>query len=618
MKNFALTIVLIVGGMLCEAHAQIQVSRNVHLSKERPNQLQVELIMDSDPSRPGRIMACSLIDRSAKNDDPSMRAWGIIVYLTEDFGKTWKKTFEEYSLMDPTCAFGPDGTAYLQAFNLDGYLQNQTYRSADGGRTWTGPIKNIRSDRPYLVVDHTNGQFRGRIYSYGQTSGTGTLDPGPGMSGIRLHASVDGGRSFQDAVHRFSVPPRRTQAAGNGVVLSDGTLVIPFVELKEYWTADNTYQLRDSEPGRSNGRLRVVTSSDGGRSMSAAVTVADAFLDVFPWRPAAGFIPWMAADRTTGVFKDRLYVVWSDRRSGRDEILFSHSSDKGRTWSKPVVLNDDRTPEKTGAGPDHFMPVIAVNNAGAVGVYWYDRRDHADNRGWDIRFTASLDGGDTWAPNVRVSEQGNKFTSKTVWPVVLPFPPVITPGGPASIELWVSNMMLYGGDTTGIATDANGAFHLAWADNRTGVLQLWTSAVTVNGKAERNGDPVLAMYQDVTSSVRFETGGMDYNRDTSEVVVRARLKNYGTRPVAGQLKIRLLQLNSDLAVARIENADNNVKGPGAIWDFTSLLNGKPLAPGEATPSRDLRFRVSEVRMPEGPGLKFGLLKLDVRVLAKSD
>jgi hypothetical protein len=262
------------------------------------------------------------------------------------------------------------------------------------------------------------------------------------------------------------------------------------------------------------------------------------------------------------------------------------------------------------------MPVIAVNNAGVVGVSWYDRRDHPDNRGWDIRFTASLDGGDTWAPNVRVSEQPNTFTSKTVWPVNLPFPPVSSAGGPASIELWVNNMMLYGGDTTGIATDANGAFHLAWADNRTGMLQVWTSAVTVKGKAERHGDPLLATYKDVTSSVRFESGAINYNRETGEAWVRARLKNFGPQPVAGPLKIRVLQLISDLAALRIENADNDLKGPGAIWDFTQLLNGKPLAPGEATSLRDLRFRVCDVRMPEGPGLKFGLIKLDVRVLAK--
>ena len=80
----------------------------------------------------------------------------------------------------------------------------------------------------------------------------------------------------------------------------------------------------------------------------------------------------------------------------------------------------------------------------------------------------------------------------------------------------------------------------------------------------------------------------------------------------------MLQVYSDLGVARIENAENHVKGAGAIWDFTPLLNGKPLAPGEATPLRDLRFRVSDVQFPQSEGLKFGLVKLDVRVLAKGE
>ncbi|HKO42986.1 MAG TPA: sialidase family protein [Pyrinomonadaceae bacterium] len=614
MLTLTMTL-LMVSGVAVQTSAQISVSPNVHLSKELPNQLQAELLLDSDPSRPGRMMACSLLDRSTKNEDPSQRAWSVIVYLTEDYGKTWKKTFEEFGLMDPTCAYAPDGTALLQAFNLEGYLQNRTYRSADGGRTWTGPVKNIRSDRPYLTVDLSNGPFRGRVYSHGYTSGTGSFDAGPAISGIRLQASLDGGRTFEDAVQRHSVPPRRTMVPGNGVVLSDGTLVIPFGELKEYSNPDNTIQLRDSAVGTSNARMRVVTSTDGGRTMSAATTIADAYLHVYPWRPASGFISWIAADSTTGTFKDRVYVVWPDRRSGRVETMFAYSSDKGRTWSRPVVLNDDHAPVKRG---DSFMPVIAVNNAGVVGVYWYDRRDHPDNRGWDIWFTASLDGGETWSPNLRVSEKSNIFNSKTSWPVILPVLPTAPAGGPATVELWVNQMLIFGGDTTGITTDAKGSFHLAWADNRTNTLQLWTSAVTVKGKAERNGDPVLATYKDVSSSVRLETGGIDYNRETGEVIFRGRLKNVGTQPVAGQLKLRVLQVYSDLGVARIENAENHVKGAGAIWDFTPLLNGKPLAPGEATPLRDLRFRVSDVQFPQSEGLKFGLVKLDVRVLAKGE
>jgi hypothetical protein len=36
-----------------------------------------------------------------------------------------------------------------------------------------------------------------------------------------------------------------------------------------------------------------------------------------------------------------------------------------------------------------------------------------------------------------------------------------------------------GGDTAGLAADAAGVFHPLWIDNRTGIHQMWTAAVTV-------------------------------------------------------------------------------------------------------------------------------------------
>jgi hypothetical protein len=47
-------------------------------------------------------------------------------------------------------------------------------------------------------------------------------------------------------------------------------------------------------------------------------------------------------------------------------------------------------------GPDDFMPAIAVNPSGAVGVMWYDRRDKPDDLGYFVRFSASVDGGETF------------------------------------------------------------------------------------------------------------------------------------------------------------------------------------------------------------------------------
>src|SRR5207253_3154623 len=95
------------------------------------------------------------------------------------------------------------------------------------------------------------------------------------------------------------------------------------------------------------------------------------------WPPdATSGVPSIAADPGSKPFKDRVYAVWPDGRSGRQEILLSYSTDQGKTWSRPIVVNDDRPKGPT--RPDHLMPTIAVNRDGVVGVAWYDRRDNPD------------------------------------------------------------------------------------------------------------------------------------------------------------------------------------------------------------------------------------------------
>jgi hypothetical protein len=101
------------------------------------------------------------------------------------------------------------------------------------------------------------------------------------------------------------------------------------------------------------------------------------------------------------------------------------------------------------------MPMLAVNKNGVVGICWYDRRDNSDNLGYWVRFSASLDGGASWIPSARVSTHAN----------------VVNPSE--------RDNHFHGGDTAGLAADADGVFHPLWIDNRTGVHQMWTTTVKV-------------------------------------------------------------------------------------------------------------------------------------------
>jgi Neuraminidase (sialidase) len=202
--------------------------------------------------------------------------------------------------------------------------------------------------------------------------------------------------------------------------------------------------------------LMVARSSDGGETLDPVFKVAD--IQTSYNKPHTRTVTAaIAADRSTSKFTDRVYVVWGDVRTGRTEIMLSISSDRGTTWTAPIVVSDAPATTRASGGPDQFMPTIAVNKNGTVGVLWYDRRDSDDNLSYYARFSASTDGGVTWLPSVRVSESSHKAAGK-------------------------SGTGVTGGDTAGLAASADGIFHALWIDNRTGTQQVWTSGITVRSR----------------------------------------------------------------------------------------------------------------------------------------
>ncbi len=109
--------------------------------------------------------------------------------------------------------------------------------------------------------------------------------------------------------------------------------------------------------------------------------------------------PVLAVDTSGGEYDGRRYVVWADQSGPLDsdvQVLMRWSDD-GQTWSDPVTVNDVE------AG-DQFMPWIDVDPDGGVHVTWYDRRNDPDNRLLDVYYAYSDAGGDSFYPNLRVTE----------------------------------------------------------------------------------------------------------------------------------------------------------------------------------------------------------------------
>jgi WD40 repeat protein len=417
----------------------IRVGPNVHVSQARAKTEHQEVVIAADPKNAGRLLAGSMI---VQPKPPGSYPFFIIAYRSSDAGKTWEVAIEPEAMKDtvgfadPAVAYAPDGSAYFAAVARDGKKRTrlQVRRSRDGGKEWVPPIEAAEAiDRPYLAVDWTGGKFAGRLYASCHFFG------GAKTGRPAVYASADAGKSFGEP-RSFAVKGHTT-ITGQGGVLSDGTLVVP-------------YRVRN-EGKKPTFTILVRRSTTGGESSLEEQSV---WVDDFLARNDTDFSNSMlAVDPGSKAFKDRLYLVWSQKTEAGYRVQLTLSQDKGVTWARPVVINEK--PDGDGVGNyEGVLPAVAVNREGVVGVSWFEWRktESGEVRGHEY-FRASVDGGATWLPRARVTDKENRFG----------------PGdSPETAKSWL-------GDTSGLAADAAGDFHPLWVDNRTGTRQVFTAAVHV-------------------------------------------------------------------------------------------------------------------------------------------
>ncbi len=430
--------------------ASLTIGENVHVSTPHANFPFTECIIAADPNQVNRLFAASMY---WPGGDSSGLDAGLVGYLSDDGGTTWKTSLElvadrakKESLGDPTAVFGPDGDLYFVHMRTDttkpGSLGKEGAGSLDwlclpiGSDAWEkrGRIDRV-IDRPWLAVDHTGSANRGRLYCAAN------------ISAPYFITSPDGGRTFQFP----KVPdcPRGGVHPAQPVVLSDGSLIAAF-----RWSRHRGFRWQPEY-------LRTFRCFDGGQNLTAEALAGQwkhshLTSTCVDWAQEGPF-PQLAVDPGSPRFLDNLYIVWAQRfynRGTAEWVLFSRSTDRGKTWSAPVNLSEQ--PDTDDLAQDYlaYIPCIAVNKAGVVAVTWYDRRglpgpaSDGSMRGWNVRMRVSQDSGATWSPSVQVTSQP-------------------------------SSGKLTGWHTGGLTADAAGDFHPAWIDDRTGTPQLWTARVTL-------------------------------------------------------------------------------------------------------------------------------------------
>jgi BNR repeat-like domain len=506
------------------------------------------------------------------------------VYVSADGGGTWTdielREQAELGGGDPLVGFTGDGTALVaalgSAFDASGRRRDAVlvYRSEDGGRTWQTPFAagmGEGHDHPQIAIDTTGGRFSGNVY----ISTLYADEENPFLIG--LLRSTDGGRTFS----RSLIANGGAEVMlfnGSMVVLSDGTLIVGLE------AAANTPENR-GRIGRSAQRVTFMTSTDGGLTFSPQRPIGTREIDQAYAIEATQV--QLAVGRVR--LRDRLYAAWTDFRFGAPRILFTWSADRGETWSEPRRI--DATVPDTAR---QLQPALAVGD-GAVGISWFDTRHAADGNAYDQYFAASLDGGATFLPPVRVSSESSPLPGAgnlAPNPLVLP----AKEGFRVALST-VATRWPFGGDYMGLAPAPGGIFHLLWADNRSGTFQLHTSRIVVVSGDVAPAEPPGLEERAITDRVElvFDPGSYDSSARAGTVAVR--LRNISDAPIYGpvRLEIGTFPPPPEGAVRQVPlevlDAPNGKTGPGAAFDYTPLLGPqRHLAPGEVGGALTLRLR----------------------------
>jgi hypothetical protein len=290
-------------------------------------------------------------------------------------------------------------------------------RSVDGGRTWTkslmtlsgggsGPFGDGHSD-PWLAVDELD-----RIYCV-RDDGRFENASCEGPIGIYVSRSDDSGLTWQPMVDLATADkPVIESDRGGGLFVTYTDFSWPYVLAARSldggatWSSARTVGVGSSSqiaarPGGKvfvawvgEGHIMAASSADRGETWGPPVPVSPqrGSLEGWVWNyhiPVRQPIPSIVVDSRGSVF-----VAWSDRATGDNDIVISRSNDGGTTWSAPVRIND------TPAG-DQWSVMLAIDANDRLHAAWYDTRSGHMN----LYYSISTDSGQVWSPNLRIMEK---------------------------------------------------------------------------------------------------------------------------------------------------------------------------------------------------------------------
>lgn len=303
---------------------------------------------------------------------------------------------------DPVAAIDLEGRVFLAtlaarqtSFNDGGVVV--VSRSTDRGATFSTPAVVAAGtattilDKEWLAVNDYAGTPHANRLVVTWTA----IDTNTNSYDLFSAFSDDAGASWSTPL-QFKTKDSAIDQATFPVFLPDGSLLVPYIT-----ALTNT-----------GFRIECKRSADGGATFPATPTVVVSSVSLWndsSLRSGTFIINAWVARESGHVF---LTYVGRDT-AGQPHVYVTRSTDRGASWSAPVVASDNREGVSAVSASVVNAAVASSPDGQRVTVTYYDKRHNpagADDV-VDLYTNLSFDGGATWSAGLRLTEYSIHFRS---------------------------------------------------------------------------------------------------------------------------------------------------------------------------------------------------------------
>ena len=303
------------------------------------------------------------------------------IYYTTNGGVSWSYTNVVTSSGDPVLASDSLGNFYFATLGTG--LQIQVQKSTNGGQSWGSNVvvtSSTTNDKEWIACDPTNGTYKNNVYAANFWTGT--------PQGVNFYRSTNNGATWSSA---YAIASSASTNPGPQIVVDYTGRVFCI-----YLT--------------SSGSVCRISTDGGatfGSNINAASYVEPGTINATSGRYSVkGNIrtnghPQSCTDLSNGPYRGNVYISYASNPPGPDiaNVYCARTTNHGVSWEFPIMVNDD------GTTTDQWMTSISCDDQGRVWETWYDSRNDASNILTEIYGAVSTNGGATFSPNFKVSNQ---------------------------------------------------------------------------------------------------------------------------------------------------------------------------------------------------------------------